>query len=46
VISNQVNITQSPTLVLVDPAAQATTIVGFADTFEIAQRVDDALAVK
>jgi hypothetical protein len=46
VISNQVNITQSPTLVLIDPAAQATTIVGFADTFEIAQRVDDALAVK
>jgi hypothetical protein len=46
VISNQLTITQSPTLVLVDPAAQATTIIGFADTFEIAQRVDDALAVK
>jgi hypothetical protein len=46
VITNQVNITQSPTLVLVDPSAQATTIVGFADTFEIAQRVDDALAIK
>lgn len=46
VISNQVSITQSPTLVLVNPAAQATMIVGFADTFEIAQRVDDALAVK
>jgi hypothetical protein len=46
VISNQVSITQSPTLVLVNPAAQATTIVGFADTFEIAQRIDGALAVK
>lgn len=46
VISNQLTITQSPTLVLVDPAAQATMIIGFADTFEIAQRVDDALAVK
>ena len=46
VISNQVSVTQSPTLVLVNPAAQATTIVGFADIFEIAQRVDDALVVK
>jgi hypothetical protein len=46
VISNQLTVTQSPTLVLVDPSAQATTIIGFADTFEIAQRVDDALAVK
>ena len=45
-ISNQVRSRQSPTLVLVNPAAQATMIIGFADTFEIAQRVDDALAVK
>jgi hypothetical protein len=45
VISNQLTVTQSPTLVLVDPSAQATTIIGFADTFEIAQRVDDALAI-
>jgi hypothetical protein len=45
-ISEQLSVSQSPTLVLVNPAAQATMIVGFADTFEIAQRVDDALAVK
>jgi hypothetical protein len=33
----------SPTLVLIDKARQASTIVGFADRFEIAQRVADAL---
>ena len=46
VVTNQVNVAQAPTLVLINPAAQASLIVGFADTFEIAQRVDDALAVK
>ncbi len=46
VVTNQVNVTESPTLVLINPAAQASTILGFADTFELAQRVDDALAVK
>ena len=46
VVTNQVPVNQSPTLVLIDPAKQASTIVGFADQFEIAQRVLDALAVK
>jgi hypothetical protein len=32
--------------VLIDPARQATTIVGFTDGFEIAQRIDDALQVR
>jgi hypothetical protein len=45
-ITSQVPVTGSPTLVLVDHARHATTIVGFADRFEIAQRVSDALAVK
>jgi hypothetical protein len=44
VVTTQVAINQSPTLVLIDAGHQATTIVGFADTFEIAQRVSDALA--
>jgi hypothetical protein len=45
VVTNQVPVSSSPTLVLVDRRQHATTIVGFADRFEIAQRVDDALAV-
>jgi hypothetical protein len=44
VLINQVAVEVSPTLVLVDRARRATTIVGFADRFEIAQRVSDALA--
>jgi hypothetical protein len=43
VVTNQVQVTVSPTLVLIDKARQASTIVGFADRFEIAQRVADAL---
>jgi hypothetical protein len=46
VVTNQVAVNQSPTLVLVDGRHSATTIVGFADRFEIAQRVTDALAVR
>ena len=46
VVTTQVPVSESPTLVLIDRAQQATTIVGFADRFEIAQRVDDALAAK
>jgi hypothetical protein len=46
VITSQVPVNISPTLVLVDPAHAATTIAGFADSFEIAQRVSDALAVR
>jgi hypothetical protein len=44
-VTNQVPVAVAPTLVLIDPDRQATTIVGFADRFEIAQRVSDALRV-
>ncbi len=43
VVTNQVPVQVSPTLVLIDKAHQASTIVGFADRFEIAQRVADTL---
>jgi hypothetical protein len=43
-ITDQVQVQYSPTLVLIDREANASTIVGFADTFEIAQRLEDALA--
>jgi hypothetical protein len=46
VVTDQVPVDSSPTLVLIDPDQQAQTIVGFADRFEIAQRVADALRVK
>ncbi len=46
VVTTQVPVNESPTLVLIDARRQASTIVGFADRFEIAQRVQDALAVK
>jgi hypothetical protein len=42
-ITNQVPVDLSPTLVIINPAGHATTITGFADTFEIEQRIDDAL---
>ena len=44
VVSTQVPVNQSPTLVLIDRSEHASEIVGFADSFEIAQRVSDALA--
>jgi hypothetical protein len=40
---NQVPVNFSPTLVLIDRARQADEIMGFADTFEIAQRVAAAV---
>ncbi len=46
IVSNQVPVNVSPTLVLIDRAGLASTIVGFADRFEIAQRVSDALATR
>jgi hypothetical protein len=46
VVTNQVPVTSSPTLVLIDRTQHATTIVGFADRFEIAQRVQDALGAR
>ncbi len=46
VVTSQVPVNESPTLVLIDAQRHATTIVGFADRFEIAHRVADALAVQ
>jgi ABC-type phosphate/phosphonate transport system permease subunit len=46
VITTQVPVTQSHTLVLIDGRRRASTVVGFAGWFEIVQRIDDALAVK
>lgn len=45
-ITRQVQITTAPTIVIVDRGGHATTIVGFADRFEIQQRLADALAAK
>lgn len=44
VVTSQVTVNQSPTLVLIDRTHTASLIVGFADRFEIAQRVSDILA--
>jgi hypothetical protein len=46
VVTDQVPVTESPTLVLINRNQQATTMVGFADRFEIGQRVTNALAAK
>lgn len=46
IITQQVPVVTAPTLVLIDASRQATEITGFADTLEITQRVDDALAAK
>lgn len=45
-ITNKVEITVAPTVVIVDPHRSATTIVGFTDRGEIEQRLADALATK
>jgi hypothetical protein len=45
VVTTQVPVNGSPTLVIINPDQQATTIVGFADGFEIAQRIADAVSV-
>jgi hypothetical protein len=45
-ITNRVEVTVAPTVVIVDPRRRATTIVGFTDRGEIEQRLADALAVK
>ena len=45
-VTEQVPVNFSPTLVLIAPTGQADEIIGFSDQFEIAQRVDDALALK
>lgn len=46
VVTSQVPVTMSPTLVIVNPRRQASTIVGFADGFEISQRIADAVSVR
>jgi hypothetical protein len=46
VITQQVPVTQSPTLVLIDRQRQATTLEGFADAFSIGQRLNTVLAAR
>lgn len=46
IITQQIPVVTAPTLVLIDAGRQATTLTGFADTVEISQRIDDALAAK
>jgi hypothetical protein len=46
VITNQVQVTESPTLVLIDANRKANMLTGFVDQFELAQRVADALPAK
>ncbi len=43
-VTDAVSVNESPTLVLIDRKRAASTVVGFADRFEVAQRVADALA--
>jgi hypothetical protein len=45
-LTKTVDINTAPELVVIDHARQATTLVGYADSVEIAQRIDDALATK
>jgi hypothetical protein len=46
VVTNQVQVQSSPTLVIIDRHGQAFTITGFADGLEISQRIDDALTMR
>ncbi|HEY5318760.1 MAG TPA: hypothetical protein VIJ20_12300, partial [Solirubrobacteraceae bacterium] len=46
VVTTQVLIQSSPTLVIVDSSRQAFTLVGYASAFEIAHRVGDALSMR
>ena len=46
IITQQIPVVTAPTLVLIDADRQATTLTGYADTMEISQRIDDALAAK
>jgi hypothetical protein len=45
VVITQVPVNFSPALVIIDRARQASEITGFADTYQISQAIDDALAV-
>jgi hypothetical protein len=46
VITNQVQVTESPTLVLIDGQRKADLLTGYLDQLELLQRVSDAVAVK
>jgi hypothetical protein len=45
-ITNQVPVTSSPTLIVIDRQHRASTLVGFADPLEFSQLVSSALAAK
>jgi hypothetical protein len=45
-LTQTVDVNTAPELVLIDHARQASTLVGYADGVEIAQRIDNALASK
>ncbi|HET6871162.1 MAG TPA: hypothetical protein VFH80_34940 [Solirubrobacteraceae bacterium] len=45
-LTQTVDVNTAPELVLIDHARQASTLAGYADGVEIAQRIDDALATK
>jgi hypothetical protein len=45
-LTQTVDINTAPELVLIDHARKATTLVGYADGVEIAQRINNALATK
>jgi hypothetical protein len=45
-ITDTVPVSSSPTLIVIDRGGSASTITGFADRFEIAQRLNDALSAK
>lgn len=45
-LTQTVDVNTAPELVLIDHSRQASTLVGYADGVEIAQRIDDALAAK
>ena len=46
VITNQVQVTESPTLVLIDGQRKADLLTGYLDQLELSQRVSDAVAVE
>jgi hypothetical protein len=45
-ITQQVPVSQSPTLLFIDRHRQASALTGFSDSLEIAQRLRDTLAVR
>jgi hypothetical protein len=45
-VTQEIPVDTAPELVIIDHARQATSLIGYADGVEIAQRIDDALASK